>query len=104
MEKIDANDAARISEALVIWVGPIPSNGYDPKAALTERFGAAAAAELARVARALEDEFFGSQARHVAADLQEMHRRAFADFKRKHPEISDEAVHALAASYTFTYK
>lgn len=104
MEKMKADAAGRVSEALVIWVAPIPSDDYDGKAALTKRFGGSGAAELEPALQALEDEFFESDARHVAADLQDMHRRAFADFKRKHPEISDEAVHALAASYTFTYK
>jgi hypothetical protein len=101
MEKIDANDAAQNSEALVIWVGPIPALGYDREAALGERFGAPAAAQLAPILRTLEGEFASTNAADVAADLREMHELAFADFKRKHPELSDQAVHALAARYTY---
>lgn len=101
MEKIEASDAQRISEALEIWVGPIPALGYDREAALVERFGAQVAAQLVPIVRALQDDFYSTNAGQVAADLREMHKLAFADFKRQHPEISDQAVHALAARYTF---
>jgi len=101
MEKIDPSDASRISEAIELWVGPIPALGYDREAALVQRFGAQAAKELAAIVRALEQDFYATNAGAVAADLREMHKLAFADFKRRQPEISDQAVHALAARYTF---
>src|SRR6185295_13423612 len=41
MDKVNASDAARISEAIEIWVGPVPNLGYDREAALVERFGKA---------------------------------------------------------------
>jgi len=101
MEKVNPSDAAQISEALVIWIGPIPALGYDPEAALVDRFGAQVAAQLVPIVRALEDDFSRTNADTVAADLRDMHKIAFDDFKRKHPEIADAAVHALAGRYTY---
>jgi hypothetical protein len=98
MEKMNAD---RISEALEIWVGPIPALGYDREAALIERFGAQGAKELMPIVRALEDDFASTNAANVADNLRDMHKLAFDDFKRKHPEISDQAVHGLAARYTY---
>jgi hypothetical protein len=65
-------------------------------------FGTAGAAELLPWLRDLEDDFFASDARPVAPDLVTMGEPAAEDFRRKHPEISDEAVEALAWCYTFT--
>jgi hypothetical protein len=101
MEKVNASDADQISEALVIWVGPIPALGYDRDAALVDRFGAPVAAKLVPILGALENEFESTNAGAVAADLRDMHKLAFDDFKGKHPEISDQAVHALAGRYTY---
>jgi hypothetical protein len=104
MEKVKRSDADRVSEALMIWEGPIPSLRHDGERALVARFGVQAAAELMPIVRALHDEFFASDARDRAADLQEMGDRAIADFKRQHPEISDEALEVLANHYTFAFK
>ncbi|MEO8179070.1 MAG: hypothetical protein ABI895_09575 [Deltaproteobacteria bacterium] len=101
MEKIEAKDADQISEALVIWVGPVPNLGYDREAALVERFGAQVAAKLVPILSALDDDFWSTNAGDVANNTREMHQLAFDDFKRKHPEISDHAAHALAAKYTY---
>lgn len=101
METITTSDAALISEALEIWVGPVPALGYDREAALVERFGKQVAAKLVPTLRALEGDFASTNAGNVADDLREMHKLAFDDFKRKHPEISDQAVHALSAKYTY---
>jgi hypothetical protein len=54
--------------------------------------------------RELEDDFYESDARYVAADLPEMGQLASAEFARKHPEVSAEAIRALAWCYTFDYK
>jgi hypothetical protein len=101
MEKIDAKDAARVSEAIEIWVGPVPSYSYDREAALVDRFGKAGAAELVPIIRALEDDFYATQASDVADSLRTMHQLASSDFKSKHPELSDRAVHALANRYVY---
>jgi hypothetical protein len=54
--------------------------------------------------RELEDDFYESDARQVAAGLPEMAELASAEFARKHPEISAEATQALAWCYTYDYK
>jgi len=102
MEKIDANDAAQVSEAVVIWIGPVPNLGYDREAALSKRFGAQVAAQLVPIVRELQRDFYDTNAARVAADIREMHTLAVDDFKRKHPEISEDAAHALAANYVYS--
>lgn len=96
--------AARVSEAIVVWTGfgstPMPARDEDR---LVGRFGHEAVDLLPTVLR-LEDDFYSSDARHVATDLLEMADLAARDFRTRHPEISDEAVRALAWCYTFDYK
>lgn len=101
MEEITANDAGQLSEALVLWIGQVPALGHDGKAALVGRYGAQAAAQLLPILSALEEDFARTNAADVAGDLRQMHQLAFDDFKRKHPEISDQAVHLLAARYSY---
>jgi hypothetical protein len=66
--------------------------------------GADAAAELLPRIRALEDDFYATDARFKAPDLVTMGNMAADDFRRQHPEISEEAVEALACCYTWDYK
>ncbi len=58
MEKIDGSEADRVSEALVIWIGPMPSNGYDREAALVACFGERKAGELVPLLLTLREAFF----------------------------------------------
>jgi hypothetical protein len=52
----------------------------------------------------LKNEFYSSEAWRVAADLPEMQSLSAAEFRPRHPELSEEAVRALAWCYTFDYK
>ena len=104
MEKVKRSDAERVSEALMIWEGPIPSLRHDGQRALAACFGAQAAAELLPIVSGLHDDFFASDARDRAANLQEMGDLAIADFRRQHPEITDEALQVLANHYAFAFK
>jgi hypothetical protein len=102
MEKVNVSDADQISEALVIWIGPVPSLGYDGEAALVERFGATVAAKLVPVLQAVKHDCYGSTTASDRADsLRDVHQLAFDDFKRKHPELSDAAIQAIANRYTY---
>ncbi len=105
METVSRRSWAEIGEAVVVWTGwgrfPFPRRD---KELLMERFGADAADELMAAIRALEDEFYLSDARHVARDLSEMAQLSAAEFKMKHPELPDEAIQAFAWCYTFDYK
>ena len=98
-------DPARLSEAIVVWTGWGEASWPDPgEQRLVARFGESDALDLLPVVKAIEDEFFSSDARHHAADPAEMARQAIEDFRIKHPELSNEAMTALAWCYTFTYR
>ena len=53
---------------------------------------------------ACEDSFYMSDARFSAPDLSSMGEQAAAEFSAIHPEISQDAVQALAWCYTYDYK
>ena len=99
------SDASLLSTAIVVWTGwgkrPWPSRD---QALLIDRFGASAAEILLPQIRRLEQEFYASDARYFAADLVSMGEAAGAEFRRNHPEISEEAIEALAWCYTYDYK
>lgn len=94
-----------LSEAIVVWSGwgrtAAPARD---EARVVAELGADVALDLLPQIRALEDNFYESDARWVLAGLQEMGDRAADEFRVRHPEISDEAVEALAWCYTFDYK
>jgi hypothetical protein len=71
---------------------------------LVNRFGEERGAELLREILALEDEFYQSDARLVAANIQDMARRCADDFKRRKPDVATEIVDAFVWCYTFDYK
>lgn len=62
-------NADRLSEAIEIWVGPVPNVGYDAEAALIERLGRAEASELIPIIRALQHEFYATNASDIADNL-----------------------------------
>jgi len=71
---------------------------------LVARLGNEAAVKLLPIIKELEQEFYASDARLMAADLQEMEKLASEDFKKKYPGISEDIVRALAWCYTFDFK
>lgn len=105
MEKMTQHDWKRVGEAVVVWSGwgssPFPRRD---NVLVVQRYGADAAAELLPLVRKLVDEFYLSDARHVAINITEMAIMSSAQFRKQHPEISDDAVKALAWCYTFDYK
>jgi hypothetical protein len=98
-------DSARISEAIIAWTGwgdsTWPSRDDER---VIKQFGPDAAIDLLPAVHRLEDEFFASDARFFATDLKEMGDLAAERFRRIHPEISEDAVHALTWCYTYDYK
>jgi hypothetical protein len=70
---------------------------------LASHIGADAAAELLPQLRRLEDDFYASPARDLAPGLATMGRLAAEDFRQLHPEISGNAVQALAWCCTTDY-
>lgn len=103
---ITVNDAdpSLISKAIVVWTGwgRAPSPVRD-EALLVDRFGDAAA-DLMPVIAAMEDDFYRSDARHIAEDEAAMATLAADQFRRRHPDIADDAIQALAWCYTYDYR
>jgi hypothetical protein len=97
--------AARLSMTQIAWTGwGITSWPRRDEQRLASHIGADAADELLPQLHALEDDIYAGNARDVAPDLATMGRPAAEDFRRLHPEVSDDAVQALAWCYTFDYK
>ena len=94
-----------LSDALLVWTGwgyvPWPDDG---EKRLEKKFGLTAARALLPKLQELKNEFYSSNAWQVASDLPEMQTMSAAEFRPRHPEISEDAVRALAWCYTFDYK
>jgi hypothetical protein len=98
-------DSRVVSDAVVVWTGfgSAPSPSRDEQR-LTDRYGRELSRELLPALKSLEDEFYSSDAKTNAPTLVAMGEQASAAFRVLHPEISDEAVRALAWCYTFDFK
>lgn len=93
---------ADASYALVLWTGwRTHSWPTQDDQAVLAHFGERRGRALVEHARQLTHEFFQFDAARAAADLIDMRRLASNRFHSLHPEISDEAVEALAWLYTF---
>lgn len=90
---------------MLIWTG-FGRNSFPcrDESRLVERFGAEPTAQLLPILRTLEDDFYSSDARHTAKDIQEMGTISSEDFRKKHPEIAEEIVQALTWCYTYDFK
>ena len=105
MVKMSDFDADKLSRAVIVWTG------YGTQAcptredtALVSICSAEEAARLATIVRALEEDFYKSDAHITAASLSEMKNAALSDFKRLHPELPSVIAEAFAWCYTFDYK
>ena len=94
-----------LSRAIVVWSGKGRTARPDRnEQRLVDEFGPETAAALMPHVRVLVDDFYASDASNTVADLHAMGSRAADDFRRSHPEVSDEAVDALVWCYTFDWK
>ena len=94
----------RLSQAVVLYVGTgRPGVAYPMRdeRRIAEALGSEVAAELVPVVHEFEVDFYRSTACEVAGSLVEMGDLASAEFSARHPELSVEAVQALAWCYTF---
>ncbi len=98
-------DPKQITEAVILWTGwqqgPWPVRD-DTR--VLDRFGPAVGKALLNIVKTIEEDFYSSNARHIAVDLPEMAEIAGKEFHSKHPDIGEEAVKALAWCYTYDYK
>jgi hypothetical protein len=100
----DQERGALLSEAILVWYGHRRSGAPNcDDMRVFWRYGLASI-ELLPALRALRTEFYESDARLVTGDVAEMGRLASAEFRQRHPEISDAAIDALANLYAFDYK
>ncbi len=98
-------NSPQLIEAVHVWTGwgrsAMPSRN-DQRVA--DHFGVQAAAKLLPLIKSLEDDFYVSDARLSAANLQEMERLASEQFRQKHPTAAEEIVKAFAWCYTYDFK
>jgi hypothetical protein len=98
-------DPKLVSEAVVAWLG----HGYRHapernEARLVQRFGPDATARLLPVLRGLEEECWESNIADHAPTLVDMGSMLAAHMRARHPELSEDAIEALAWDYTFANK
>lgn len=94
-----------LTRAVAIWTGwrksAIPHRN---DSLLFAHFGDEVAAELIQRLKALEADFYSSDAALTAANVAEMSRTSIEHFKRRHPKVPDEIAQAFAWCYTYDYK
>lgn len=99
---VDEDD---LTDAIVLWTGlGTRSWPHRDDAALVREYGEARALTLVAALRALEADFFSSDAHRTESDLQAMTDRAAADFRARHPDAPSTVVDALAWCFSFDHK
>jgi hypothetical protein len=104
----DANvtepSAESISAAIVAWTGygqfAWPQRD---ESRVVAKFGNNAVGLMPHV-MALDEDFYSSTANHTVSDLNAMAQQAASEFRERHPEVSSEAIAALAWCYSFDFK
>lgn len=91
-------------DAVRIWTGwgGVAPNRDDAR--LAQQLGARDASALLPVLKQLEEDFYASDARYTARDLEEMARLAKEQFASMHPSTPAEVGEAFAWCYTFDFK
>lgn len=96
---------AEVSRAVALWTGwgrtTWPSRN---DTAVLEEFGTERGNELLETLRALEEDFYASDARNSAPGLASMGRQSSDEFRQRHPELDAEVATAFAWCYTFDFK
>src|SRR5262249_22740886 len=99
------SSAPTLSDALIIWTGWKTANSPTrDESRLIATFGEDITRQILPRLRQLEAEFYSSDAYRVSPDLREMGERAAEQFRSGHPELSEEAIRALAWCYTFDWR
>jgi len=94
-----------VVKAMAVWTGwGTTSWPQRDDTRLAGAFGDDLALDVLPVLKDLEDDFYLSEARHVAHTPIEMRDMATAEFRQRHPEAAEEIVKPLAWCYTFDYK
>ena len=97
--------ARLLTMAVVVWTGwGRTATPTRDESEVVRRFGSDLATDLMPLIAGLENDFYQSDARHVASDLEETGELAAARFRARHPEVRQDAVSALAWCYTYGYR
>ncbi len=105
MVELSESDILQLTEAVILWTGWGGSScpwRYDAR--VSAKFGPAIAPRLLSTIRALEAEFYASNAALTVGDLREAGREATRQFKEKYPLFPGEIAEAFAWCYTFDWK
>lgn len=96
---------SELTEAVLMWTGhntsEFPQRDDD---AIRAHYGEPQAARLLQILRLVDDDFYSSDAKDIARDLQEMGRMAKEGFVRRYPDVPVEIMNAFAWSYTWDFK
>jgi hypothetical protein len=105
MGEMTASEWRKISEAIVIWTGRgLTSYPQRSEGRLAGTIGNEEANRLLPTLLELENKFYESDARHRAANSEEMLRLSTEWFQSQYPLLSRAAVEALGWCYTWDYK
>ncbi len=104
MDEMTDDDWHALSDAIVSWTGHGQSPHPVRDDSTVERQLGGPDTKLRAAFRTLVQEFYASDARLTAVDLQEMGSVAMAEFRARHPRVSEDALQALAWCYTYDFK
>ena len=98
-------DPSLLSRAVVVWAGwGQTMHPVRDASRLVKEYGPELASDLTPQIQQLADVFYASEAKFTIGDLKLMSEVAASEFRAVHPEISDDAVRALAWCYTYDYR
>jgi hypothetical protein len=105
MAEINRIDSQVLADAVVAWTGYERAT-YPTRddAALINILPGDEATKLTAIVKALENDFYRSEAHATASNLSEMKDIATSDFRRLHPGLPEIIAEAFAWCYTFDYK
>lgn len=95
---------SRLIKAMRVWSGwgGIAPSRDDSR--LIQQLGPHEAGELLPLIRQFESDFYASDARFVAANMEEMVQLSKKHFMTMHPELDHEVAEILAWCYSFDFK
>jgi hypothetical protein len=103
--KTAADFESPLAHAMAVWTGwdrePTPRRD---DSRVVQQFGQDTAVQLLPMLKQLSDDFYASNAKFQADNISHMARLASDDFKKKHPDVAEQIVKALAWCYTYDFK
>lgn len=94
-----------LTQAVVLWTGfGLVAFAKRDEARVITALGAEAAAAVMPIVRELSREFERAEAFHVPGDIGKAAALAAAEFRKKHPDVSEDAVRALSWDFACAYR